>query len=139
MTEEELQEMKRSNGEIKLMLGQLMTDVTWLKQQFVGNGKPGLLVTIATLTTKMQESDKRYISYGKALTFIGLGITVVGALGWFGYNHFATQVYASTTSYCVEAIKEHSVDSKKAMAEMKPLLIEEVRQALKLKRRAADE
>ena len=139
MTEEELQEMKRSNGEIKLMLGQLMTDVTWLKQQFVGNGKPGLMVTIATMTTRMQEADKKYVSYGKALAFIGLGITAVGALGWFGYNHFASQVYASTTSYCVEAIKEHGEESKRAMADMKPLLIEEIRQALKPKRRAADE
>ena len=133
MTEDELQEMKLSNAQIKVMLGQLVSDVNWLKSQFVGNGKPGLLQTLATMTEQMLDVDRKYVSYGKALVFIGLGISAIGALGWFGYNHFATQVYASTTSYCTEAIKASETESKKTMAEMKPYLIEEVRQALRSK------
>jgi hypothetical protein len=131
MTEDEIQDMKISNAEIKVLLGQLVNDVAWLKRQFVGNGKPGLLETIACLTEQMSGTDKKYVSYGKALAFIGLAITAVGALGWFGYNHFSTQVYASTTSYCISAIKTHEEDSRKVMEQMEPVLVEKVRKALK--------
>ena len=139
MTEDELQDMKVSNAEIKVMLGQLVTDVAWLKRQFVGNGKPGLLETIGTMTEQMGCLDKRYPSYGKIIGYISLGIVIVGALGAFGYNHFATQVYASTTSYCVAAIKTHEEDSAKKMEAMKPYLIEEIKAALRPKAKRGEQ
>ena len=103
--------MQASHREMKVKVEQIQGDVAWIKQQFLGNGKAGLIETLTKIQTQLAGSDKKYPTFKGLLGMVSLTgllvIVVTAVLGFFGYTQFSKLTLADSKDYTSAQFKEY--------------------------------